>query len=348
MTDSDLIIQYLIPKVSVEFSKLFKGSDYANLLKLNSKNDLIDALLKSKYRHFIVQFKPKTIEEIEFVLEEYLISIFIKFLNSAPPTIQKYLYNEFLFFELQNIKKLIRGNILGYSYKKILSIIHISAEQFLNRDQIFIKLIYSKNLINLIDSINFEFYAPLLSEAFNYYKESNSVYLFDFLLDHEYYKNLINQSQILNLNTRFLHDYIQLEVIIYNILAIMRSKKLDLKPYQMYRLIIQNKIIHDELEFEKLINSKSFNVDIKIIESLFKGKLGLEQINDLNQLYYKLNYFKMDFYYQTAKKREFNIKFPLSVLKLINFEIKNIISILNGIEYNISNDEIQDSLLILE
>ena len=349
MTDRGLLIEYLIPIVSSEKSRLFTEVKYENLSRLTSIKDFIDELTKTKYEKYLKKYKYDTNQDIEWIFHEYLISKYIKFLKAAPQQINDYLYHEFLKYEIENIKKLIKAKIIGIDYSQISKLIHLSPEIYLKRQNLFEELMHSAGLLELIDSIEIEFYSNALKEALHVYKEENSVYLFDILLDIEYFKNLLNQSEKLNSDyKKFIQTHLKFEIDIYNILTILRSQILQLGAHQIYRFIVRDERVSNDNFYEDLIKSEDFDKSLKILKEYFQIETNeFDQISNLIQLNSYFKNKKLEFYRFWAEKRNFSIDYPYSILKLIEIEVKNLIAILYGIEYNVAPDALHKNIIII-
>ncbi|MHA1309437.1 MAG: V-type ATPase subunit [Candidatus Helarchaeota archaeon] len=355
LKNREMDIEYLIPIVSAEKPRLLKQEKLVSLTKLSSIEEFVNELKDLKYNNLIEYYKPESIESIEFVLKEYLISLYIKFLKSSPLFISNYIYQEFLKFEMDNLKKLYRAKILNYSYSEIDSLIHHSIEKFLNHEKNFERLMHASSLLDLINSITFGNYKNDLQQAFHIYEESKSIYMFDVFLDLDYFKNLIIECKNLknNYDKNFVLNYLKLIINGYNVLAIFRTKKLNLKAHQIYRFMIYDPNITNEILLENLINSKSYDInrDLGIINKIFKSNLNINEVDSLDKLYYILMRKKYKFFVNSlslSKLRLYNISYPLAVLKLTEYEINNLIIILNGINLKMTPSDIKNNLILNE
>jgi len=341
-------IEYLIPKVGAEKSLLF-SRDYLNsLINLKSIKNIIENLKNTKYGELIEYLKPETTEDLEFIIEEFLISKYNKMIKASPEVINKFLSTMGLKFEIQNIKKLIKAKILNLSINEINKLVHMSIEHLYNRYDLFNKLIYSGSLIDLINSIKIDFYSSALKEALHAYQDTKTIYLFDCLLDLDYFKLLIEEAKNLKLlDNKFIRNLLKLEADIYNILTVMRSKHFGLKSHQILRLIVHDPILSPEIFYDKLIKTESFKESLHLIKKRFKNDPHFDQIDSIEMLYLYLNKIKLKFYIENSIMR-FSIEYPISTLKILEFEAKNLISIINGVNYGLEPEDIFKNLILLD
>ncbi|MBD3229995.1 MAG: hypothetical protein GF329_17565 [Candidatus Lokiarchaeota archaeon] len=346
MSRIQLSMDYLVPKISAEKAKLLSMDELYNLIKQKTIEEFLAKLRNTKYKEVILKHKPITDEEIEYIIKEYLILTYIKFLKTSPPSIRDYLLQKFLKFEIENIKKLVRLKIQDFPYSEIRNLIHMTPEKYLGREDLFNRLMHAGSLLELIHMINFEFYSDPLEEALHVFQEDKSVYLFDVLLDLKYFENNLDQSTKLNSkDQKFVQKALALEYDIYNILTIFRSKELELKPHQIYRLIFIDERINSEEFYENIITSKEFKGSLNILENAY-NEISSEEINNISELKNFFQEKRLNFYLTTSKERDFNINYLISIIALLEIEKDNLFKILYGIEYKINPNAIKNNLIV--
>ena len=296
-----------------------------------------------------LDFKEKTIEDIEVALKNNYIKLIGKILHYSPQNMRIFLRNYLMKFEIQNLKQIIISLILGINQEEKRKYINFLVEEYLDNTEFIEELLKFTSLDEIQIYLKRTKYNIAIREGILYFKKNKEIFILEAFLDQLYYKQLIVQLKNLNKKEKTMISlFVQYKTEIYNINVIYRGIKNNIDRKLLSQFLVNNYLFLNESKLEHLLNLDNLDDFISVIEEYLKNikeikpffiRLRINQkhlIRSIEQFYITY-YFKnfeikiddIDFFtiYKILEiliKKESEIKFNIlpRVIKILHYKFK--------------------------
>ena len=341
-------IETLLPKISHAKSQLISKEMYKNLLDSDNLEDFISKLRDTSYRELKNEIKA-TLYNIEYNLKEILISLFKKLLRHAPRNYQAFFRTYLLKYEMENIKKMLRGVNGNLTSEEILDSLHISVEDIFNRRKILEESLDALDLHSFVHNLSVLPYGEVIREAFLIFeRERSSFFYFDLLLELFYLQELWKAHlRLKGKNRAIIRKFIGLKIDCYNLETIFRAKNLQLNEALMFRMIFGDYSHYLNQEILDSLIRGQFKIEglYKIFKLHKQAPVNFQDPDSINKFYKREVSNLIRFYYLNS---DFDIGKPFAFIKNKELEVENLRTISIGVQYQISKQEVMDKLIIID
>ena len=244
-------------------------------------------------------------------------------------------YYKFIF---KNLKNILKGKILGKSQSEIESTVGLKAEELIQRRDVTLKALTSKNIEEVISNFKSYGFGSEIEKAVMLYNDVGEIGVIDTYLDKILYQNLadsIKSKADLNLLKLF-----GVELDLYNLTNIVRGKFWNLDEQKINDLLVSHTSSTSDELLSKMISAENLkNSFMELSKTKFSDIIPHEDddivmINEFER--------KFDIFLYDSLLKEFANMFKLStvvsVVRLYDIEIRNLSSISYAVENNISSD----------
>ncbi|MHA1236007.1 MAG: V-type ATPase subunit, partial [Promethearchaeota archaeon] len=164
-----------------------------------------------------LEIKEFTIENIEIALLDHYIRLVGKILNFSPQNMRIFLQSYLLKFEIQNLKQIVIGLILGIDYEEKRKNVNFLVETYLDNTEFIEEMLKLTNLdeIQLFLKIR---------EGLLYYIKKKEIFVLEAFLDQLYYTRLRDQVKRLNKKEEIMISLlVKYKTEVYNLNVIYRG-----------------------------------------------------------------------------------------------------------------------------
>ncbi len=341
-------IETLLPKISHAKSQLLSKETYKTLLDSNDLEEFISKLRDSSYGELKIEMKT-TLYSIEYDLKEILIKLFKKLLRHAPKNYQAFFRTYLLKYEIENIKKMLRGVHANLSSEEILNSLHISIEDVFKRRKILEESLDALDLHSFVHNLSVLPYGEVIREAFLIFeRERSSFFYFDLLLELFYLQQLWKAHlKLKGKNRAIIRKFIGFKIDCYNLETIFRAKRLQLNEALMFRMIFGDYSHYLNQEILDGLIRGQFKIErlYKIFKLQKQAPVNFQDPESVNKFYRREVADLIRFYYLNS---DFDIGKPFAFIKNKELEVKNLRTISIGIQYQISTQEVMDKLILID
>ena len=254
-------------------------------------------------------------------------------------------YYKFIF---KNLKNIVKGKILGKSQSQIESSIGLRAEELIQRRDVTLKALTSKNIEEVISNFKSYNFGNDVEKALMLYNDLGEIGVIDTFLDKILYQNLadsIKSKSDLNLLKLF-----GTELDLYNITNIVRGKFWNLDDQSINDLLVSHTSSTSDELLSKMISAENLKSSFMELSKTKFSEIIPSEADDIMMI----NEFerKFDIFLYNSLLKEFANMFKLStvvsVVRLYDYEIRNLSSISYAVENNISSDIVMSKIIASE
>ncbi|HLI46088.1 MAG TPA: V-type ATPase subunit [Geobacterales bacterium] len=319
------------------------------LIEQKTIDDAIEILKSTDYKKEILEIsQPYKLAEIEQALQKNLIRHFFELITTS--AYSNILLAYFHKFVARNLKIVLKGKALNRKYEELYKSIVLDAEAYLGRRDLVVKTLEAPSLEEAVQVLSRYSFGKEVNLAYNAYKESKSLSVFDIILDRAWVNMLIDAHISSGIKDREdTKDLVGFEVDSYNILGLLRAKFLGLSASFQKEILAKKSYYVDQDLLSNIIITESLESCYQILKGSYYRQLIGEEIKEKEDIE-KLEEGFRKLIFQTAKSKF--VKNPLSLgevlafVKLKEFEIHNVMTILFGIENGLEAKRIREKLLI--
>jgi len=255
-----------------------------------------------------------------------------------------------------NLKVAIKGKAMGMSYEDLSDVIVLKAEELAGRRDLIVRILSATSLDQVVSLLGDSDVKPYIAQALASFRQTRDVSVFDLYIDRYTFGKLVDafarkKGMIRRLYGRpnpVVKSMVANDVDSFDILAVLRSKWLDMPESKAKELVIRPAFYLDEDTLEKMMSANgvqaaaaalSRSIYRKLVPNATTPETLIADIEDA-------------FYRQTLRtaRRTFSAQ-PMSepillgALKAKEVEVRNLSSIAFGLEAGLQPSEIISKLI---
>jgi len=326
----------VVVKAASERSYLLKKEQIESLAESKDLNELASRLKGSPYEPFIKSIKQISASKLQHAFKQELIRVFEKMIRFSPREINFFLKDYISYFEIENLKSLLRMKHIGAPADDLAGRLHLSAEEIFKMKERFIQAARAEDVKAAVEVFKGTVYEPILSEGLAKYEETGSTKFFDFSLDRAYHdKLLISASSLPSKDRKIALQLVGLKVDVFNIVTAVRSILLKYPPHLVYRAITHGFYKLSEESIRDLVSSEDIDSALRHIKQSFYGRfLTLHENVEESMIDFekKIKIFGLKILEKRRIADLFSIATPLDLIVRKENELENLIVISSGIE----------------
>ncbi|MHA1335476.1 MAG: V0D/AC39 family V-type ATPase subunit [Promethearchaeota archaeon] len=291
------------------------------LKKLKTIDDIAQFIDYIKPYYPGLEIESFFIEEIERKLQETLIRLIGKMIQSSPQNMAIFLKNYLLKYEIFNLKRILLGTILGMKRDEISPQLNLLVEKFLNHEEFIEELLRKTTLTEVQVFLKNTPYYQAVREGLLYFNKNKEIFVLVCFLDQLYYKNLARKRGVYHKNEQKIIDrYIEVATELYNINIIYRGILNKIDKNLLFQFLVFNFLFLDKNKILNLLKQEDIESFTSILNSY------LERVNiqfDLNKLHPMANLIKDYQDYFLSKYRFSSMELDyITAFKIIEIIIK--------------------------
>ncbi|TET03020.1 MAG: hypothetical protein E3J90_02150 [Promethearchaeota archaeon] len=272
-----------------------------------------------------LEIKEFTIESIERALLDHYIRLVGKILNFSPQNMRIFLQSYLLKFEIQNLKQIVIGLILGIDYEEKRKNINFLVETYLDNTEFIEEMLKLTNLDEIQLFLKKTIYNIPIREGLLYYIKKKEIFVLEAFLDQLYYTRLRDQVKRLNKKEKIMISLlVKYKTEVYNLNVIYRGIINNIDRKLLSQFLVDNYLFMSEGILDSLLNLP--NVD----EFISNITYYLNNTSETKQIFLRLNLDKKhiirsieEFYFTYYFK-----KFEIKVDDIDMFTISKILEVL--------------------
>ncbi len=274
-----------------------------------------------------MNIKTLTEENIEKGLFHTFIKIIGKIMRFSPQNMRFFLKNYLMKFEIDNIKQIVLGTIIGIDRENLKSNINFLVETYLENTEFIEDLIQLYNLEELQYSMRGSRYYEAIREGLLYYRTEKDVFVLIAFLDRIYYSNLVRIQIMFNKTEKALISlYIKYMVEIYNLNIIFRGIKNNIDKKLLQQLIVGESLFFDYNLLYALMQEPTvddfLNLIIQYLENNHELRSLFIPVNiDPSQFRWSLEKLYIEYYFKRFKLKAADIDY-MTIYKIFEVLIK--------------------------
>ncbi len=271
--------------------------------------------------------KSYTFEEIEKSLFHTYIKLIGRIIYISPKTMRLFLRNYLMKYEIINVKRVLRGTILGISVDKKLELVNMLVEKYLNNIDFMKELIEIPSLEEIQVFMRPTIYNKIVREGILYFKKTNEIFVLETFLDQLYYKNLKNEIKYLTQKEKIMiSPFVKYISEIYNLRLIYRGIKNGIDKNLLLQLLVDNYLFMNEEKLNNLMNLKDVNEFVDVLIKYFNDIKELKSSltnNPLDQEHFiwSIEKLYLNYYFKLLEIKTDDIKFQ-TIYKILEVLIK--------------------------
>ena len=272
-----------------------------------------------------IKIKEYKIEEIENALYNTFIKLIGKILYYSPENMRRFLRDYLLQFEINNIKQIILGTIVGMNRTEKAKEVNFLVEKMLGNVEFINRLIDANTLDEIQLLMQNTRYYKAVREGILYFRNYNEVFVLEAFLDQLYYKNMIKEEKTFNrTEKKMINLYIDSVVEVYNLNMIYRGilNKIDKKLLSQF--LVDHYLFFNKKEIESLVKSENMDDFIIKIEKVYRkdeiikdfiAKIGIHK----EHLYWWIQGLYIEYIFDKLKPKKDDIDYStiLSIIEII-------------------------------
>jgi len=255
-----------------------------------------------------------------------------------------------------NLKVAIKGKALGMSYEELSDVIVLKAEELAGRRDLVVRILSAANLDQVVSLLGDSDVTPYISKALGTFRQTRDVSTFDMYIDRYSLGTLAAVFAQRKGKLRWpkgrpnkvVKSLVATDIDSFDILAVLRSKWLDLPPSKAKELIITPAFFIDEETLEAMLSATSVQAAAGALSHSFYRKM-IPSASTPEALISGVE----DAFFRSslrAAKGTFS-NYPMSepvllgALKAKEVEVRNLSSIAFGLEVGLRPQEIVAKLI---
>jgi len=246
-----------------------------------------------------------------------------------------FLQSYLLKFEIQNLKQIVIGLIIGLDYEEKRKNINFLVETYLDNTEFIEEMLKFTNLDEIQLFLKKTIYNIPMREGLLYYKKKKEIFVLEAFLDKLYYTHLRAQVKRLNKKEKVMISLlIKYKTEVYNLNVIFRGIKNNIDRKLLSQFLVDNYLFLTKGILDSLLNLPNVDDFISNITSY------LNNASETKEMFLKLNLNKKhiirsieEFYFTYYFK-----KFEIKVDDIDMFTISKILEVLIKKEKEIRSD----------
>ena len=327
----------IVVKAGSERSYLIRREQIEGLAESKDLDELVSRLKGSPYETLLKNVRPISARKMQRVFEEELIRVCSKMVRFSPREIRFFLKDYISYFEIENLKTLLKMKHNGLPANVIVTRLHLSVEEIFGMKEKFVQAAKAEDVKKAVEMFRGTIYGPILSEGIARYEETGSTKFFDFSLDRAYHdKLLISASLIPKEDRETALQFVGLNVDMFNILTAVRSILLKYPPHLIYRAITHRFYRLDEKTIRDLVSSGNVDSALnRIKQSFYERFLTIHESIEETMINFekRVKKFGLKLLEKGRIINIFSIATPLELIAKKENEMKNLTMISSGIEF---------------
>ena len=315
------LVTYATVKAYSLKGKLLSKKIFQTLAESRNLDEFASRLNSTSYSDYIRKIpKPYTSNNIEISFRGKQAELYYMMMSSVGGSnlLMAYYYK----FIFKNLKNILKGKILGKTQSQIESTIGLRAEELIQRRDVTLKALTSKNIEEVISNFKSYNFGNDVEKAIMLYNDIGEIGVIDTYLDKILYQNLadsIKSKADLNLLKLF-----GTELDLYNITNIVRGKFWNLDEQSINDLLVSHTSSTSDELLSKMISAENLKSSfMELTKTKFSDIIPSEaddivMINEFER--------KFDLFLYNSLLKEFANMFKLStvvsVVRLYDYEIK--------------------------
>jgi V/A-type H+-transporting ATPase subunit C len=336
-------------RVRVMYSTLLSKQDFSSLIETADLDALLSQLKHSPYNPYLERAKDKelTARRAAFLMRGRMSEAFHSIINGVPEYTRPLLSQLYRYYEVNNLKAVLRGIITGSSWDRVRYVLFpFASESSLPSEQ----MLETGSVTQAIELIKDTPYYETLTFAMKRYNVEQSLFPIEVALDMDYWrdlwkevKNLPNQDQ--EYATRIIGPMLDMNNLMWAI------------RYRTYHNLSEEEIINYTLPFgyrvhDEDIRSIAAGSDIsQIVKRLYPSLQGTDELlQDLHSGLPKLELLLQKHVAEQCQSafvgNPFQVGIPLGYLVLFDYEIQDLVVLLEAKSNHFTPDKYKNFLLI--
>lgn len=340
---------YTYARVAAMRSSLIRIDDYNRLMKMKLA-DIIKFLQETEYKKEMDEMAVSYsgIELIELALNKNLAKTFLKLKRIAEYENLRLVMQEYMKRrDIWNIKTILRGKLAGEKDEKIKDLL-VPIGEF---DERYLENLMKKESVEeIIRSLKF-LSKEQVKNAVVFFKENKSLFAAENILDNFYYSNALEFANRMPRQGAFFREFIENEVEILNIKAILRMKKEGMEKKDIGRFIIHSGSRAKEDELQRLAKADSVDSMMNMLGRTSYGKLLRDSYDrskkDITDVEMRLNKYLLDKVILLLHQHPLSIDVILGYMFAKEIEIRNLRLIIKGKQLGLREEFMERELVVL-
>ncbi len=336
-------------RVRVKYSTLLSTQDYAALSEAADFNSLIVILKHTPYGPYLEKVKDKdlTPRRVIFEIKRRLADAYQSIILTAPQNARPLMTELYRFFEVDNLKAILRGIILGATWDRIRYVFFPFGSLTVLPAQ---AMVEASNIGAAVEMLRGTPYYETLSQAMRRYNAEQSLFPLEVALDLAYWRRLWEQIALLQGEDR------TQAVKIIGALVDMNNLMWAIR-YKVYHQLSEEELINYTLPFgyrvrDEDIRSIAAGVDIaQVVERIYPKLPDVEEIlrdprKGLPELETLLQRRLAQQCNNAFVGNPFLIGIPLAFLILCQLEIQDLTVLIEAKSTNVPSEAFRPYLLV--
>ncbi|MBD3314122.1 ATP synthase A1 subunit C [Candidatus Woesearchaeota archaeon] len=338
---------YTYARVAVMRSKLVKRDDYSRLMKMKV-SEITKFLQETEYKKEIDEMAVNYsgVELVELALNRNLVRNFQKLKRIAEYEGLRLVMQEYMKRrDIWNLKTILRGKFSGQdenSIKDMLIPVGLLSEPSMDA------LLKKESVDEIINEMPY-LSKEAVKEASEYFREHKSLFAAENLLDRAYYTNALDFSRRIKRQGIVFREFIEEEVDVVNVKAILRLKKQGMKKQDIISsLIPSGTLSHSDIE--KLSGAEDLDSAVSMLDRMGYAKILKDAYDkskkDISEIERRLNKSLLDKTILLLHTHPLSVDVILGYMFAKDIEIKNIRTIIKAKQLGIDDEFVQKELVI--
>ncbi|QDX40376.1 V-type ATP synthase subunit C [Salarchaeum sp. JOR-1] len=339
---------YVNARVKSRRAVLFDEDDYRTLMRMGT-SEIARFLEESEYEAEVNDLGSRFsgVDLVEYALNRNLAKHFHDLLQWSQGTLRDLLVRYFRKFDAWNVKTALRGVYADTETAEI-------EQDFIRAgdlgDDTLSLLADADEIRTVVDLLSETLFGPALDDAYGEYEETNSLVPLENAVDLAFYDRLLKQVQSTSAGTREFVKFLQADIDFRNVRNAVRLARsgADLDPAEYY---IEGGRLFEPAELDALAD----NWD-ELVARLRDSHYGNELADKLDELDEADSLIAFEHALDAALlsySEHLSHVFPLSVCPVLGYvlakerEVDNVRAIARGREVGLTEEEIEEELVIL-
>jgi V/A-type H+-transporting ATPase subunit C len=348
MSSSGSNPEYVSARVRARRAALFSDEDYRKLVRMGS-SEIARFMEETEYESEInaLGARHSGTDLIEYALNRNMAKHFDDLLRWAEGRLYDLIASYLRKFDAWNLKTVLRGFYSDAEAEAIRTDL-IRAGEF--DDDFLDRLVETGAIADVIELLDRTIFGDALAAAYDEYETSGVLVPLENAIDRAFYENLLGDVSMADEATQLYVEFLQAEIDFRNVRNALRLARsgADIDPGEYF---IEGGQLFDETELSQLAGS-SDELIARIRESRYGDELStaldeLEQAESLIAFEHALDAALLEY------SRSLSYRFPLSVCPVLSYilakerEVENVRAIARGREAGLSEEEINEELVIV-
>ncbi|WP_232686592.1 V-type ATP synthase subunit C [Halobacterium zhouii] len=343
--------EYVVARVRHRRATLFSDDEYRKLLRMGP-GEIARFMEETEYEDAVnaLGSRYSGVDLIEYALNLNLANNFEDLLRWSNGRLYEQVVRYLRKFDVWNAKTVIRGKYSGATEDEIREDL-IGAGEF--DEQLLDRLVVAEGIEDVVETLEGTMFGPSLVDAFETYEQTGALVPLENALDRAYYENLVPQTApgaAADSPEALYAEFLNAEIDFRNVRNALRLARsgADVDPAEYF---IEGGTLFSASELGQLVDNRDELVS-RIRESQYGSELtdaldDLEAADSLIGFEHALDRALLEY------SDHLSHVFPLSVCPVLAYvlakerEVDNIRAIARGREAGLSEDEIEEELVIL-